>query len=181
MTGAAAFLATNIAAWVLITLSVPHFSWPTATLLTFPFTFIVGQLAEGLAAWRSRLSSRNAAIRGAALSLVISLVFVVTQFFGTLAIQASDFFYALVFMVTMVAAGTAITVLSRMAPDTALELVAALRAGQSLRQWSHREAVMADVSVGGQGVAARHPVIAQATTPPAKPDPKENPVSHRSV
>ncbi|MHB0885182.1 MAG: hypothetical protein ACYC6I_05020 [Bacillota bacterium] len=186
MTGAVTFVVTNIIAWVLITLSVPHFSWPTATLLAFPFTFIVGQLAEGLAAWRSRLSLGGAAIRGVVLSMIIALVFVATQFFGTLAIQPSDFLYVMTFMVTMVGAGTAITVLSRMAPDTSLDLVSALKAGLSLRQRPHREAV-AEASAGGQGVAARHPAVPQATTPPvrpaskANPTPKDKPVSHRSV
>lgn len=193
MIGAAAFIATNVITWLLLTLSVPDLSWPIATILTLPFTFIVGQLAEGLMAWRSRLSPRDAAIRGGILSLVIAIVLTFTQFFGTLPVQASDLPYALTFAVILIVGGTTITVLSRMAPDAVRELFAAVRAERSLNQRSHREAVVAEVSVGGQaaqiahvvqaaqGPVARQPIIPQPETAPKGPDPKERPVSHRSV
>ncbi|MHB8928604.1 MAG: hypothetical protein ACYC9Q_13315 [Bacillota bacterium] len=182
MIGAAAFLVTNIVTWGIITLGAPHFSWPTATLLTFPFTFIVGQLAEGLAAWKSKAKLRDAFIRGAMLALTIDIIFTATQFFGTLHIQASDSFAVISVGVLLVAAGGALTLLGDLAPTIAAELVAEVKAERSLRQWSYREAVVADAAAARAG-SARLPVIPVASAPP-KPEAASKgrpPTSHRSV
>ncbi len=128
MIGAAAFIVTNIAFWGAISLNVPDFSWPTATLLSLPFAFIVGQLAEGLAAWKGKAKPQMAALRGAVLGLGVAIVLIVTQFFGTLYIQPSDWPYAMLMALGMLVIGAALTVVGDLAPSVALELVGAVRA-----------------------------------------------------
>lgn len=148
MIGAAAFLAINFFGWVVLILAIPGFAWPIASLLTFPFAFIAGQLAEGLAVWRSRAKPRDAAVRGAVLALAVAVVATVTQFFGTLNIQAADWGYVTVFALLLVTTGGIMTVSSALAPTIFGELIDSIRARRRLRQRSHREDAATAVAGG---------------------------------
>lgn len=155
--GAAVFIVTNLVFWGAITLNIPDFSWPTATLLSLPFTFIVGQLAEGLAAWKGKATPQAAAARGAALGLGLAIVLIVTQFFGTLYIQTSDWVYTSLMALGMTVIGAALTIVGDLAPSVALELVGAINA-------ERRRAAMGPV-MAATAAPAMSPTTAPADMP----------------
>lgn len=123
MIGAAVLIASNIAFWGAANLLVPHLSWPTATLLSLPVVFILGQLAVGLDAWRSKADPVRAAARGALMATVLAVVLVVTQFFGTLYLQAADWLYVMAFGLAMVLSGAAMAAIGALLPAVLLDLV----------------------------------------------------------
>jgi hypothetical protein len=128
--GAAAFILSNLVFWVAVTMNKPDFSWPTTTLLSLPFAFIVGQLAEGLAAAKNKVRLPVVALRGALLGLGLTVVMVTTQFFGTIYVQPADWLYVGVIGLGIVASGTALTIVGDLAPGAAIGLAAAIRMGR---------------------------------------------------